>query len=149
MFEKSFDYHATALLVMIILIISMNCYNDDQPSAPKDVTAPAVVSDLRAGNATDSSITLTWTASGDDGNTGTAQGAQIRYSIHPITIDNMAESDLAVMTHMHPAGDTESYVVNGLNAGMMYYFVERTYDEALNFAAISNWVRDSTLSSSK
>ena len=44
-----------------------------------DTTAPAAVSNLAAGSPTTNSITLTWTAPGDDGSTGTA--SQLR---HPL-----------------------------------------------------------------
>ena len=45
-----------------------------------DTTAPAAVGNLAAGTPTSSSLTLTWTAPGDDGSTGTASSYDIRYS---------------------------------------------------------------------
>ena len=45
----------------------------------EDTTAPAAVADLAAGIPTTSSLTLTWTAPGDDGTTGTATSYDIRY----------------------------------------------------------------------
>ncbi|HWN96142.1 MAG TPA: fibronectin type III domain-containing protein, partial [Methylomirabilota bacterium] len=50
-----------------------------------DTNAPAVTTDLVAGNATPNSITLAWTAPGDDGNTGTASGYDVRFSVASIT----------------------------------------------------------------
>ncbi|HEB75960.1 MAG TPA: hypothetical protein ENJ04_06380, partial [Nitrospirae bacterium] len=45
-----------------------------------DTTPPAAVNDLRASNPTSSTIELSWTAPGDDGDSGTASGYDIRYS---------------------------------------------------------------------
>ena len=44
-----------------------------------DATAPAAVVNLATSNPTSNSITLTWTAPGDDGTTGTATSYDIRY----------------------------------------------------------------------
>ena len=41
-------------------------------SAGGDTTAPAAVSNLATSDPTSNSITLSWTAPGDDGSTGTA-----------------------------------------------------------------------------
>ena len=51
-----------------------------QRARPRDTVAPAAVSNLATGSPTTSSITLTWTAPGDDGSTGTATSYDIRYS---------------------------------------------------------------------
>ena len=54
-------------------------------SARQDTTAPAAVSNLATSSPTSSSITLSWTAPGDDGNTGTATTYDIRYRTGPST----------------------------------------------------------------
>ena len=48
-----------------------------------DTTPPATVADLTPSNVTTTSVTLTWTAPGDDGLTGTAASYDIRYSTVP------------------------------------------------------------------
>src|SRR5262245_57213245 len=50
------------------------------PSGPGDTTPPAQTTTLAAGSPTTGSITLTWTAPGDDGTTGRASHYDIRYS---------------------------------------------------------------------
>ena len=63
-------------------------------ATPADVFAPEQVDDLQATDTTDTSVTLTWTAPGDDGATGTATSYDIRYVVDG-TIDaaNFATAD--------------------------------------------------------
>ena len=51
---------------------------------------PAAITDLAASSPTEDSVTLTWTAPGDSGNTGTAASYDIRYSTAAITEANWA-----------------------------------------------------------
>lgn len=46
-----------------------------------DTTPPAKVTDLKVVSVTGSSVTITWTAPGNDGNVGTAVLYDIRYSV--------------------------------------------------------------------
>src|SRR3989344_173512 len=48
--------------------------------SPPDSIPPAAITDLTASNPTVNSITLSWTAPGDDGNAGTASVYDLRYS---------------------------------------------------------------------
>ncbi len=57
-----------------------------------DVTAPSAVTNLAAGSPTGSSLTLSWTAPGDDGNGGTATSDDIRYSTSSIGEGNWASA---------------------------------------------------------
>ena len=50
-----------------------------------DTTPPATIANLATSNVTNSSVTLTWTAPGDDGSTGTASSYEIRYAKSSIT----------------------------------------------------------------
>ena len=50
-----------------------------------DLTAPAAITDLTASDPTNSTINLTWTAPGDDDNTGTASFYDIRFATASIT----------------------------------------------------------------
>ena len=109
--------------------------------------APSIVADLSAGSATESSITLAWTAPGDDGSVGTASQYDIRYSTSPITGANWA-SATQVSGEPTPqvAGSSESFVVTGLTAGTTYYFAIMTADEVPNWSGLSNVVGHSTAS---
>ena len=104
-----------------------------------DVTAPAAVSNLAAGSPTSSSLTLTWTAPGDDGSTGTAATYDIRYSTSTINDGNWA-SATQVTGEPAPAaaGTGQNMIVSGLSANTTYYFAMKTSDEVPNTSALSN-----------
>ena len=76
---------------------------------------PAAVSTLAAGNATNHSLTLTWTAPGDDGSTGTANSYDIRYSTSPINAGNWAAAT-QVTGEPAPAaaGTSQSLLIDNL-----------------------------------
>ncbi len=104
-----------------------------------DITAPAAVSNLAAGTPTSSSLTLTWTAPGDDGNTGTATSYDIRYSTSTITGANFAgATQVAGVPAPQAAGTNQSVTVSGLSVSTTYYFAMKTADEVPNWSALSN-----------
>ncbi len=107
--------------------------------------APAPVADLEVVNPTSSSLTLTWTASGDDGNVGTASTYDIRYTTAAITEANW---DAAVQVTGEPspavAGSAQSFVVSGLSPGIAYYFAIKVGDEVPNWSGLSNVAGAST-----
>jgi len=106
---------------------------------PTDEEAPSAISDLQLSEATPSSIKLSWTAPGDDGNLGQAAAYDIRYSTTLITEANWSEAD-RFSTDMVPAsaGTEESITVDGIMADTEYYFAIKTADESSNISAISN-----------
>jgi hypothetical protein len=107
---------------------------------PADSTAPAAITNLTAAaGGTQGSILLTWTAPGDDGNTGTARTYDIRYSTSLINAGNFA-SATAVSSPPTPsvAGSNESVTIYGVPTGVMYYFAIKTSDEVPNVSALSN-----------
>lgn len=90
---------------------------------------------------TTGSVTLIWTAPGDDSLTGTATRYDIRYSLLPITDENFAYCT-GPTTTPRPAipGTTQQFTVYGLFPGLRYYFALKTADERLNWSRISNVV---------
>src|SRR5262245_54728887 len=85
------------------------------------------------------SVELTWTAPGDDGMVGRALMYALRYSSAPITSANFDQAMLIpIVVPPQPAGMTETFVVNGLDAHTSYYFALKTMDEAGNWSGISN-----------
>ena len=101
--------------------------------------APAPIVNLQTTDSTGTSITLAWTAPGDDGNQGTASEYDIRYSVSTITEANW-NSAIQVIGEPSPqtAGSQESFVVNGLDLNTTYYFAVKTADEVSNWSALSN-----------
>lgn len=87
------------------------------------------------------SVTLTWSAPGDDGHAGLAWGYDLRYDIHPITSQNFVLG-IPVVNVPNPIypGNRQTAVVSGLAPNVRYYFAIRTQDERGNWSAISNVV---------
>jgi chitodextrinase len=95
---------------------------------------------------TSSSVTLTWTAPGDDSLIGNATRYEIRYSTSLITGANYS-SATAIANPPAPlaSGSTQSFVVGGLLAATPYWFAMRTQDDAGNWSGISNVITKTTL----
>ncbi|HEV2106365.1 MAG TPA: FlgD immunoglobulin-like domain containing protein, partial [Candidatus Eisenbacteria bacterium] len=88
------------------------------------------------------SLTLRWTAPGDDGTYGTAKAYDIRISTSPLDSLTFA---LAVRVPNAPAplpaSSRQSMVVHGLTRGVPYWFALRTSDERGNTSPVSNVVK--------
>ena len=105
-----------------------------------DSVAPAAIADLTAGNPGEDTVDLTWTASGDDGSTGTASSYDIRYASSPITAGNWASATPATqgVPIPQPAGSAESTTLSGLPSGLTLYFAIKAVDNADNSGPVSN-----------
>jgi len=124
-------------------------------SAPYDAGAfqyqtgnlpPSAISNLTAGEATVNSMVLTWTAPGDNENTGTAFAYDIRYSTSPITSGNFNNATAVVgVPAPQIAGTSEHFTVYPLNLNQLYYFAIKTIDHHGNFSTISNMASAQTL----
>jgi len=114
-----------------------------------DIVPPSTAIDLAASNPTISSIDLSWTATGDNGNVGTATSYDIRYSTSWITQENW-DSAIQVSDESIPQapGSSETFTVSGLSAGGTYYFVIKVLDEAGNESDFSNVTSAETSSAS-
>ena len=122
-----------------------NIASDTTLSMP-DNTPPAAVTDLAAINPTEHTVTLTWTAPGDDGTTGTATLYDIRYSRVPISdADWLSAHYVTGVPSPKPAGSAETFEVTGLEASVRYYFAVKTADEKPNWSPVSNVVEGTTL----
>ncbi|OGS39163.1 MAG: hypothetical protein A2551_05635, partial [Elusimicrobia bacterium RIFOXYD2_FULL_34_30] len=108
----------------------------------QDTTPPSTVNNLSATNPTMNSITLNWTAVGDDGTTGTASIYDIRYTTSTQLTGNNWNGALQCIGEPSPNanGTNEMYTVNGLLANTTYYFGIKVGDEILNWNSISNIV---------
>ena len=108
--------------------------------------APADVADLQAIDPTDTSVTLTWTATGDDGSSGTAAEYDIRYSTSPIDEGNWDEAtQVTGEPSPQSAGSAETMTVYGLQQEVTYYFAMKVADEVPNWSGLSNVANSTTL----
>jgi len=87
------------------------------------------------------SITLQWTAPGDDSLSGTAARYDLRYSLFPINDRNFSYANGAIGVPLPaPPGTRQKFTVYGLLPGLRYYFALKTCDEKLNWSPLSNVV---------
>lgn len=88
------------------------------------------------------SVTLQWTAPGDDGTIGRASSYDLRYSEAPVGSDTTAwwaaAASAGPLPRPLPPGTRESLTVSGLEPGKTYYFIIRAADEVPNWSGFSN-----------
>ncbi|HJX13165.1 MAG TPA: carboxypeptidase regulatory-like domain-containing protein, partial [Dehalococcoidales bacterium] len=107
---------------------------------PQDSTPPANVTDLAAVSTTYDSVTLAWTAPGDDASTGQAAQYEIRYaatSIGDATAWDNATPAQGVAPPQ-PAGSSENFTVSALTDNTTYFFAIKTRDDANLWSGLSN-----------
>jgi len=112
---------------------------------PVDAILPARITDLTVTTQSTSSVTLGWTAPGDDGPSGTATSYDMRSSLAPIDDGNFGVAT-AVNGEPTPtaAGGAQTMTVNGLSAGTTYSFAMKASDEVPNTSVLSNVVQATT-----
>nr|MDO8098841.1 fibronectin type III domain-containing protein [Candidatus Njordarchaeota archaeon] len=105
-----------------------------------DATPPSTITDLAAGTPTSNSLTLNWTAPGDEWNVGNATGYVVKYSTTgQITDENWSSATAYTQSWIPlPAGTQETHVISGLNSSTRYWFAIKAYDEIPNYSACSN-----------
>jgi hypothetical protein len=113
---------------------------------PSDPYPPGQVTDLVAGTAMANKVPLTWTASGDDGYSGTASSYDLRYSTSPISDDSTfaAATQATSVPAPKPAGGSESFMVTGLQGSTTYWFALKVRDKGGNTSDLSNVVSATT-----
>jgi chitodextrinase len=126
---NGFQLTAVATALPLVASASFNVI-DDVP--------PGVVT-LTSTRQTSTSISLTWTAVGDDGNLGAAARYELRYATAPITQPvEFAAATLAEEGTPGAPGSTASFTVTGLNAATEYHFAVRMWDSADNASALQD-----------
>ena len=103
------------------------------PPTVKDDIGPAVITDLDVTGWTAHSISLSWTAPGDDGTLGTAAAYDVRYATEPITYHTWGSAQRATGEPTpQPAGSLETFTIEGLTEDETYHVAVSARDDAGN-----------------
>lgn len=109
-----------------------------------DAVAPGRIADLAITAITATTLTLTWTAPGNDGNAGRAVEYDLRHATAPITEEGWSDAvRVAGVPAPDSAGRRESFTVTGLQRQSAYYFALKASDETPSWSPLSNVVRGS------
>jgi lysophospholipase L1-like esterase len=114
-----------------------------------DLYAPAQITNFYVLATANTSVTLQWTAVGDDGNEPgrAAASYELRYSQNPITVNNFEDANIVgSVPPPKSAGSSETFTVKGLLSGRRYYFAIRAVDLYGNQGELSNDVTGVTKS---
>lgn len=114
--------------------------------AEADTTPPSAITSISSPGFTASSIQLSWTAPGDDGNTGTAASYDVRYVTPGIITNENWATATKVTGEPAPkaAGTLQTMTVSGLVVNTTYYFAIKTVDEASNESSFSSVTSNTT-----
>ena len=126
-----------------------NTLSDLVGTTDGDAIAPAAVADLAVSANGMSLLTLSWTATGDDGNTGTASFYDVRYSTSPISNENWGSATQATGEPApQSSGSTETFTVYGLDPSSVYHLALRVRDNLGNESGMLNPASGATTAAS-
>ena len=93
-------------------------------------------------------INLTWTAPGDEGNTGTVTGYLVKYSTSPINNQTDFDNATTYSQSWSPLsyGNTENETIVMPLKGMTYYIAIEGFDEVNNYSPSFNTAGNSAVS---
>ena len=134
---------AIVFFLTVFILACVGCGSDDKTVTPTppaaDKTSPSAITDLACTDISANSITLTWTATGDDTTSGTAASYEVRYSLSAIDSAGFLTAFQATGEPTPKlAGQAETFDVTGLVSNIHYYFAIKAEDEASNISAVSN-----------
>ncbi len=140
------------MLLAVLLGLGLGACSSDNPTEPeppqpqppvlRDTTAPASVFDLAPDSVIEGTAYLAWTATGDDGDTGTAASYDLRYgtSAAMLTNDWSSATAAAGLPAPRAAGLGETYQLTGLAPNITHYIGIKAADDSANVSSLSNIV---------
>ena len=109
-----------------------------------ETTPPSPVLDLAARSWLDAGeIRISFTASGDNGRFGTANGYELRLFTEPIGDENWAAGTIytpSLVWAPQKSGSPEEFVLENLATGFDYYIALKVFDDCGNYSDVSNCV---------
>lgn len=104
-----------------------------------DSLTPSAVTDLVASSLDEATVELRWTAPGDDGDVGTCERYEVRYSAEPMSAENWEAASLIVdPPGPSSSGALETLLTSSLSRDVTYYFALKSVDDAGNWSDLSN-----------
>ena len=128
------------IAVAAVLLFVAACSDSPGP----DTTPPSAVTDLALVGTTDSTLTVTWTAPGDDGERGQATAYDLRYTLAPLPAGWDSATAVPGLLLPRQAGQAETVAVGGLEPHLLYQVGLKTDDDAGNVSGLSNIVEGET-----
>lgn len=106
---------------------------------PPDTIPPGAITALNWDAVSDTSVTVAWRSSGDDGSRGTASSYDLRVSSSiPNESNWRAARQVSELPPPQVAGSPQRKIVSGLLPGRTYFFAMHVEDEAGNLSSLSN-----------
>ncbi len=127
--------------LMLLAAVTLHAGCGDEGTPFTDTAPPARVEDLRVAAVTDTTVTLRWTDSGDDGMVGQADSYDLRYQDTPIIIQEWGFA--TPVTGLPPVGlpgEMQEVTIGGILPDTTWYFAIRILDKAANASLPSNQV---------
>lgn len=134
------SYRLLECLLLALALCVLFCLRPANISAQlQDSIPPADIKDLEVASVTATSVSLSWTAPGDDDMTGQATSYELRFSTSNITNYTWPTAAL-IPSPPKPemAGSKQEYTIEGLNPDTVYFFAIKTLDDEKNSSNLSN-----------
>ena len=136
----------TTLLLILIGSAVAGSFTVAQTVRAVDTAPPDTIKDLAVATSTDSTLTLTWTAPGDDGMSGIASQYDLRMDTKAIAAeDALLAPIVGGEPDPLPGGTAQTMVIKDLSPGAKYWFVIRAQDRLANVSKFSDAAEGMTL----
>jgi subtilisin family serine protease len=111
---------------------------------PPDTTSPGPITDLAISDVGSTTMSVTWTATGDDGSSGTVRRLEVRYATFPIDAQNFDSAQRATAPIPTVSGTQQHAEIAGVQYNTTYFVAVRATDEFSN-SVVSNTATTTTL----